>query len=77
MDYLYHFFHTVSQSTLFYSSVYAMQVLQKEMTMESERAGLASNEDVMALVSLPPLWQPRRFPPGQGRSTPYGNRFFL
>ena len=32
------------------SAVYAMQVLQKEMTGEAERAGLASDDDVMALV---------------------------
>ena len=32
------------------SAVYAMQVLQSEMTGEAERTGLASDEDVMALV---------------------------
>lgn len=32
------------------SAVYAMQVLQKEMAGEAERAGLNSDEDVMALV---------------------------
>lgn len=32
------------------SAVYAMQVLQKEMDGEAERTGLASDEDVMALV---------------------------
>lgn len=32
------------------SAVYAMQVLQSEMRGEAERAGLASEEDVMALV---------------------------
>ena len=32
------------------SAVYAMQVLQKEMTGEAERAGLTSDDDVMALV---------------------------
>ena len=32
------------------SAVYAMQVLQSEMRGEAERAGLASDEDVMALV---------------------------
>lgn len=32
------------------SAVYAMQVLQKEMTGEAEHAGLTSDDDVMALV---------------------------
>lgn len=32
------------------SAVYAMQVLQREMTGEAERAGLTSDDDVMALV---------------------------
>ena len=32
------------------SAVYAMQVLQKEMAGEAERAGLSSDDDVMALV---------------------------
>ena len=32
------------------SAVYAMQVLQKEMDGEAERAGLISDDDVMALV---------------------------
>ena len=32
------------------SAVYAMQVLQQEMTGEAERTGLISEEDVMALV---------------------------
>ena len=32
------------------SAVYAMQVLQSEMAGEAERAGLTSDEDVMALV---------------------------
>ena len=32
------------------SAVYAMQVLQSEMRGEAERAGLVSDEDVMALV---------------------------
>lgn len=32
------------------SAVYAMQLLQSEMAGEAERAGLASEEDVMALV---------------------------
>ena len=32
------------------SAVYAMQVLQKEMAGEAERAGLTSDDDVMALV---------------------------
>lgn len=32
------------------SAVYAMQVLQKEMTGEAERAGLTSDDDVMAFV---------------------------
>ena len=32
------------------SAVYAMELLQREMAGEGERAGLASEEDVMALV---------------------------
>ena len=32
------------------SAIYAMQVLQKEMEGEAERAALTSDEDVMALV---------------------------
>lgn len=32
------------------SAVYAMQVLQKEMAGEAERAGLTSDDDVMAFV---------------------------
>ena len=32
------------------SAVYAMQVLQKEMVGEAERADLTSEDDVMALV---------------------------
>ena len=32
------------------SAVYAMQVLQHEMAGEAERAGLTSDDDVMALV---------------------------
>ena len=32
------------------SAVYAMQMLQQEMTGEAERTGLTSEEDVMALV---------------------------
>lgn len=32
------------------STVYAMQVLQREMAGEAERAGLTSDEEVMALV---------------------------
>ena len=32
------------------SAIYAMQVLQKEMVGEAERAALASDNDVMALV---------------------------
>lgn len=32
------------------SAIYAMQVLQKEMAGEAQRAGLNSDEDVMALV---------------------------
>lgn len=32
------------------SAVYAMQVLQREMEGEAERAGLSSDDDVMALV---------------------------
>lgn len=32
------------------SAVYAMQVLQSEMRGEAERAGLTSEEDIMALV---------------------------
>ncbi|MCD8019861.1 MAG: AbrB/MazE/SpoVT family DNA-binding domain-containing protein [Clostridiales bacterium] len=35
---------------MFNSAVYAMRVLQKEMTGEAERAGLTSDEDVMELV---------------------------
>ena len=33
------------------SAVYAMQVLQKEMTGEAERTGLTSEDDVVALVN--------------------------
>lgn len=33
------------------SAVYAMQALQKEMIGEAERAGLTSDDDVMALVN--------------------------
>lgn len=33
------------------SAVYAMQILQKEMVGEAERAGLTSDDDVMALVN--------------------------
>ncbi len=33
------------------SAVYAMQVLQSEMAGEAERAGLTSEEDIMALVT--------------------------
>lgn len=33
------------------SAVYAMQVLQSEMAGEAQRAGLNSEEDVMALVN--------------------------
>lgn len=33
------------------SAVYAMQVLQNEMTGEAERAGLTSEDDIMALVN--------------------------
>ena len=33
------------------SAVYAMQVLQSEMAGEAERAGLTSEDDIMALVS--------------------------
>ena len=33
------------------SAVYAMQILQGEMTGEAERAGLISDDDVMALVN--------------------------
>ena len=33
------------------SAVYAMQILQNEMAGEAERAGLTSEEDVMALVN--------------------------
>ena len=33
------------------SAVYAMQVLQTEMRGEAERAGLTSEDDIMALVS--------------------------
>ena len=32
------------------SAVYAMQVLQREMAGEAERAGLTSEDDVMNLV---------------------------
>lgn len=32
------------------SAVYAMQVLQKEMSGEAERTGLTSEDDIMALV---------------------------
>lgn len=32
------------------SAVYAMQVLQKEMVGEAERAGLTSDDDVISLV---------------------------
>ena len=32
------------------SAVYAMQVLQQEMAGEAERAGLTSDEDIMAMV---------------------------
>ena len=32
------------------SAVYAMQVLQRELAGEAERAGLTSDEEVMALV---------------------------
>lgn len=32
------------------SAVYAMQVLQREMSGEAERTGLSSDDDVMALV---------------------------
>lgn len=32
------------------SAVYAMQVLQNEMSGEAERSGLTSEEDIMALV---------------------------
>ena len=32
------------------SAVYAMQMLQREMAGEAERAGLNSDEDVLALV---------------------------
>ena len=32
------------------SAVYAMQVLQSEMAGEAERAGISSDDDVMALV---------------------------
>ncbi len=32
------------------SAIYAMQMLQNEMTGEAERAGLTSDDDVMALV---------------------------
>lgn len=32
------------------SAVYAMQILQKEMAGEAERAGLTSEDDVMAFV---------------------------
>ena len=33
------------------SAVYAMQVLQQEMTGEAERTGLTSEDDVMALAN--------------------------
>lgn len=33
------------------SAIYAMQILQKEMVGEAERAGLTSDDDVMALVN--------------------------
>ena len=32
------------------SAVYAMQMLQNEMIGEAERAGLTSDEDIMALI---------------------------
>ncbi len=32
------------------SAIYAMQTLQNEMSGEAERAGLSSDDDVMALV---------------------------
>ena len=32
------------------SAVYAMQVLQQEMAGEAERAGIASDDDVLALI---------------------------
>ena len=32
------------------SAIYAMQVLQSEMTGEAERSGLATDDDVIALV---------------------------
>lgn len=32
------------------SAVYAMQVLQQEMAGEAERAGIASDDDVLALL---------------------------
>lgn len=32
------------------SAIYAMQMLQSEMAGEAERAGIASDDDVMALV---------------------------
>ena len=32
------------------SAVYAMQALQKEMAGEADRAGLTSDDDIMALV---------------------------
>ncbi len=32
------------------SAVYAMQVLQREMTGEAERSGLTSDDDVISLV---------------------------
>ena len=32
------------------SAVYAIQVLQQEMAGEAERAGIASDDDVMALI---------------------------
>ena len=32
------------------SAVYAMQILQQEMAGEAERAGIASDDDVVALI---------------------------
>jgi AbrB family looped-hinge helix DNA binding protein len=32
------------------SAVYAMQMLQNEMTGEAERAGITSEDDIMALI---------------------------
>lgn len=32
------------------SAIYAMQMLQKEMSGEAERAGLNSDDDIMALI---------------------------